>query len=404
MLRRSVAAQRADPFGLGGDIESLDLLAGCASAGAGAAAASSADSDMCTCGGEIHCDITGLRRTCDRCGLVTEGDPADADDDSMRPAPGAARLKLVGVGSGSLQPDLYRSGSGDGAAAQKRQVLEEFHAFRQQYIESGGVALPLDACTIATQMYNEVQRQCVKRSQSKRGIMAACYWRACLKLGLIVPDPVIASCMQLTNSGIAAGLNELRALEADGKLTADPDMDTWRYIRAEITTLFMHIELDGPEFAPAREAVFDIVRTATDKHIGTMSVPRSKVNGAAYSILRRVALSEHTALPADSHRRVAAAVAGGLQAFCGARIRKNTVERFLTELNDFHSHFEPVYERHRLDARPTIELKVAAPKKAKAAKAEAAKAKADDAKAEADAKADGAAAKPRGRGKKKTPD
>ena len=355
-MHRSAAVQKADPFGLDDWSEAAPVDISALFSASMALAETSA-ADTCGCGGDLRCGIGGLRRTCEQCGVVVAGDSTEPDDDAARPAPGAARLKLVGVGSGSLQPDLYRSSSGDGVAAQKRQVLEEFRAYRQQYIEDGGIALPLDACTIATHDYNEVQRQCVKRSQNKRRIMAACYKRACLKLGLVVPNADIARCMKLPNSGIASGMNVLRALEADGKLTVDADASPWKYIHAEITTLCMHIGLGGPEFAPVHDAVFEVVRTAVEKRIGTMSVPRTKVAGAAYSVLRRAALSEHTALSPESHRTAVATVSGGLQAFCGARIRKNTVERFLTELTDFHSHFEPIYTRHNIDARPSVDQK-----------------------------------------------
>jgi len=398
MARRNADEQRADPFGLqdlfagaapdgwlapgGGAFKdafgggnALALAFGAAPAGAAAAGAADFDLDACACGGELRAAIGGVLRTCGACGAVVAGDAPDAPDDDggARPAPGAARLKLVGVGSGCLQPDLYRSGSGDGAAAQKRQVLEEYRAYRQQYIEDGGIPLPLDACELATQYYNDVQRQCVKRSQNKRRIMAACYWRACLELGLVVPNADIARCMKLPNSGIAAGKNVLRALEADGLLAADADADPWKYPRAEISTLMLHIGLGAPEFAPVHAAVFDVVRTAAEKHIGTMSIPRSKVAGAAYAVLRRAALSEQTQLAPETHRAAVATVAGGLQAFCGARIRKNTVERFLAELADFHSHFEPVYASHGLDTRAGVELradpKPRAPKPKAAAKA-----------------------------------
>ncbi|NBQ43787.1 MAG: hypothetical protein EBU23_15310, partial [Mycobacteriaceae bacterium] len=290
-----------------------------------------------------------------------------------------------------VQPDLHSSSPGDGAAVQRQQVLQEYLQYRQLHIENGGAALPRDACELATQYYNKAQQAGVWRSQKKRRIMAACYLRACLDLGIVVPVAEITSCMQLPTSGIAAGKNVLRALEADGLLAPSADSeDPWKFIRAEIATLMLHLGLSAPEFAPVHAAVFDVVRTAAEKHIGTMSIPRSKVAGAAYAVLRRAALSEHTALAPEAHRAAVAAVDGGLLAFCGARIRKNTVERFLAELADFHAHFEPVYASHGLDTRAELRAdpkpraakpaaKPAAARAAKPAAARAAKAAGPDA-------------------------
>ena len=344
-------AAAADPFGLqvpeSATLADIEALFSNSSAFA---------SDCCDgCGGKLSIGIDGLRRVCDGCGLILEGDSTEPeDDDAPRAAPGAARLKLVGVGCSSLQPDLFRSSCGDGAAAQKRHVLEEFHAYRQQFIEDTGIALPLDACAIATADYNEVQQLCVKRSQNKRRIMAACYLRACLKIGFIVPKADIAKCMKLPDSGIASGMNFLRSLEADGKLTVDADAGPWKVVLAELKTLFLHLGLGGAELAPLRDAAFDIVKTATEAHVGINSFPRSKVAGATYAVLRRAVLSAESSLSAEGHRAASEVAAGGLQFFCGTRIRKNTVERFMRDLDEWHSVFEPIFKKHSLDTRPGV--------------------------------------------------
>lgn len=356
------AQLRADPFGLdAGDAGAPPAWAGLDIAAliAGRGVSASPRSEACgVCGGELRCEIDGLRRVCANaeCAHIVEGDSTEPDDDEApRAAAGASRLKLVGVGSGSLQPDLYRSGNGDGAATQKRQITEEFMKCRQQYIERGGRAIAISAISRAVYYYHEVQRECVKRSLNKKRIMAACLYYACIEIGYLPTNAEIADFMQLPNNGIAPGVNFIRALAADGKMSIDVASDRWKPAHAEITTLFAHLDISAEEFAPLRAAVFDVICRAASAKIGTSSFLRSKVAGATYAVLQRAALAAESSLLAPTALRAAVRVAtGGLTTFCGDRIRKNTVQRFLQELDDFHANFESVWATHHLDARDGV--------------------------------------------------
>jgi len=298
-----------------------------------------AEDEACSqCGGQMRRGANDLEYICGDCGLVVEGDTAEPeDDDAPRPAPNTARLRIVGPNSNQLQPDLYRSGAGNTAATQKKQILEEYRIYRQLYIEAGGRAFPLNACELAAEYYNAVQRQCVKRSQNKKAIMAACLWRACVAIGFAPTKSEIAAFMQLPNKGIARGDNFVRSLVADGKMDIEANADP---SRAEIVTLFAHLAYDGDQYAGLREAVYDVVQTAIKNNIGTSSILRSKVAGASYVVLRRC--KDRGLVPRPM----------SLQEFCQNRIRKNTVERFTRQLDAYHSYFEDCYKRAGLDASP----------------------------------------------------
>ena len=297
------------------------------------------DNDLCTqCGAQMCRGMNDLEYICGGCGLVVEGDTAEPEeDDAPRRAPNAARLRVVGPNSNQLQPDLYRSSTGNTAATQKKQIYEEYCAYRSLYIEAGGRALPLDACNLASEFYNEVQRQCVKRSQNKKAIMAACLYQACLEIGFSPSKAEIASFMQLPSKGIARGANFIRSLVADGKMEVDINVDP---CRPEITTLFAHLGLEGEAYAGLRNAVYDVVQIAIANNIGTSSILRSKVAGASYIVLRRCKNRELIPKPM------------GLQEFCQDRIRKNTVERFTRQLDSYHSYFADCYAKAGLDASP----------------------------------------------------
>ena len=308
--------------------------------GHGALAPETASDDCAQCGAQMCRGTNDLEYVCGGCGLVVEGDTAEPDDDDApRATPNTARLRIVGPKSNQLQPDLYRSSAGNTAAVQRKQIYEEYCMYRARYIEAGGQAFPLNACKLASDFYNEVQRQCVKRSQNKKAIMAACFYHACLEIGFSPTKPEVAAFMQLPSKGIARGANFVRALVADGKMDVDINADP---CRPEITTLFAHLGLEGDAYAGLHAAVFDVVQTADMNHIGTSSILRSKVAGATFVVLRRCMDRELVPKPM------------GLQEFCQkCSIRKNTVERFTHELEEYHhSYFAQCYAKARLDTTP----------------------------------------------------
>ena len=302
-------------------------------------AAAPPDAEVCAqCGERMHRGANDLEYVCDGCGLIVEGDTTGLEEDEAgRPAPNTGRLRIVGPNSNQLQPDLYRSGTGNTIAAQKKQIFEEYKVYRAMYIENGGRAFPLNACEQATEYYNEVQRQFVKRSQNKKAIMACCLWRACLQIGFAPSKAEIADFMQLPSKGIARGENFVRKLIADGKMDIEANADP---CRPEIVTLFAHLSFESDAYNGLRDAVHDVVQTAIKNNIGTNSILRSKVAGAAFVVLRRCQNRSLIAKPMS------------LQEFCQNRIRKNTVERFTRQLDAFHSFFEGCYARAGLDASP----------------------------------------------------
>jgi len=295
--------------------------------------------DSCgECGGILRRGADNISYVCDECGLLIEGDSADQEDDEgTRQASNAARLRLVGPNSNQLQPDLYRSGTGNTAATQKKLLFDEYKVYRQMHIEAGGRAFPLDACELASDYYNEVQRVCVKRSQNKKAIMASCFNQACLVKGYAPLKSEVAMFLQLPSKGIARGENFIRKLVADGDMDINVNVDQ---CRPEITSLFALLGLEGKEYSTLRDAVYEVVQIAIDGLIGTNSYLRSKVAGATYVVLCRC--KDRDLIPK----------APTLVDFCEGRIRKNTVERFTRDLIGYHSYFEECYEKFGLDTTP----------------------------------------------------
>jgi hypothetical protein len=246
-------------------------------------------------------------------------------------------LRIVGPGSKQLQPDLYRSGAGDTAATQKRLIFDEYKLYRQLYMDAGGRALPLDACQQAAEYYNSMQRLCVKRSQSKKTAMAACFWYACLRIGFSPAKTEIADFLQLKTRGIARGTNLIRSFVADGKMDIEVDADP---CASEIKTLFIRIDKGDPSYEQLRETVHKLVQIAVENNICSNSVLRSKVAGITYVVLCRC---KDRAL--ISHPPV-------LAKFCQGHIRKNTIDCVIRDLESFHSYFKDAYALAGLDSSP----------------------------------------------------
>ena len=350
-------------------IESIYAIFENSGAGADAAADGTADgaangADTCaSCGGSLCCDVDGLRRTCDACGHVVDGDSTDSVDDAMRPAPGAARLRCVGAGSSSLMPNLFRSGSSDTTETQRRLIKEEYSKYGIAYQSETLKTIPADICLLATNYYNEVQKVCVRRAENKKRIMAACLYYACLKEGYSPSKADIASYMQV-EGGIAGGLNFIRDKVADGLVSINIAAEC-QPLSAKINTIFANIftNADGTPSAtiedqlPLRAAVLDVVEFADRFHIGTSSHLHSKVASATFEVLRRAALAESSGadLSAGAHAAASRVMrTQSLDSFCSTLsafgARETTLKRFLIELAAYHSKFAPIYKKHGINS------------------------------------------------------
>jgi transcription initiation factor TFIIIB Brf1 subunit/transcription initiation factor TFIIB len=275
---------------------------------------------------------------CEECRYVQEADGmggADGEDDGPKKAMYQSRLRVVGPRASAYQPDLDRSSnSSDNAAAQIRQIFEEFLSYRIAFIATGGRAYPEEAFQRAAEMYNDVQKHHVKRSQNKLTIMAACLWFACVELEFVPPKSEVARLMQLQRGGIARGENSIRAMAAVNQTSIEVNRDT---CKQEINTTFLNLKEVGERLGHLMPAVEAVVRHAIKKKIGTSSLLRSKVVATTFIVFQR-------------HARVSGTKCISQQELCQlCQIRKNTIDNFTLALTEYHSQFEALYLLHGLD-------------------------------------------------------
>lgn len=293
--------------------------------------------DVCAgCGGQLHKIISGLEYICESCGYVLEGDTSIVTSDDTPATQTCGRIRIVGANSGYLQSGLYRDCGGITAEMQKKQLYEELMNYQAEYTQKDhGRSIPYNICKRTAELYNKVQQSHVKRSQNKRSIMAALLRQACLESEISIQIPEIAKFMKLPSLGISRGQNFIHTMVSAGEMDVDIHIDPRK---AEANSMMAYLELDGEKYLPIKEATLQIVDVAVKLNIGTSSNMRSKVAGALFEVLNRSKLIKQKIT---------------IQEFCKScsGIRKNTVERFTTELKKYHSKFISVYEENQLDSR-----------------------------------------------------
>jgi hypothetical protein len=317
-------ADLGDPYGLLGDAGALsDMLA--LARRLPAASSQSASASCGACAAPVSCGVDG-RRVCRSCGLV--GEP----EEEVLPTPvPLGRLRVVGIDSGMLQPDLYRSACDDPVRAQQRHTLDEYARYCEHYLEKGGRSFPHDARAIAAGLYSEVQANGVRRSENKKSIMASCLYYACNKVGIAPTKKEFAKALELKRGGIARGNNHILDLVAQGKMSIDVNQDT---LCSAITSVFALMQMEGSAYAGLRSAVLDIVDTMVENNIAINSIQRSKVAAATFTVLARCLDAGLVPLAPD------------LKKFCAdCNIRATTVSAILKKIDEYRRFFVPCYAR-----------------------------------------------------------
>lgn len=285
------------------------------------------------CGDILQRSINNISSTCVKCGIITEY-TEELNTTEMT----NNKLRIVGMNNNHFQPDLYRSDNGNISQLQKKQIFSEYKDYRQRFIDAGGRPFPLNACELATDFYNKIQQKCVKRSQNKKAIMAACLWQACLRIEFAPSKIEISRFMQLPHKGIARGNNFIRALVSDNQLDINPNTNP---IYPEIKTLFLQLDYNDEKYKVLHDIIYNIIEIATKNSIGINSLPRSKVIGTTYIVLKRCKDTSLVACPPTDTKE-----------FCKNKIRKNTIDRFINEINSYHSYFMLYYESVGLSSEP----------------------------------------------------
>ena len=316
--------------------------------------------DLCrrACGGRLSRGAGGGSLACEGCGLVE--DAGGSEDDEPAHAPRALpRLRLVGVNSAQLQPDLYRSGAGNSSSDLQAGVVQELQRLCADIQEPVRIGIFHRAAAL----YSAIQAVEVRRAKCRRNILAACLNLASLQAGVAPDRQSIRKAFELDAGGLSSGESELRSFRADGVFPEEVDVDS---CVPKINTLFARLGL-GAGYEGLRAAVADVVRTAVEGNVGTHSVLQSKVDAATFVVLRRCldprlvarppTFAEFCRLPAKKRAAGPLGLEEARPRSGGAQTRPNTIEAFVGVLADYHeSFFAPCFARAGLSTAPWAEL------------------------------------------------
>jgi transcription initiation factor TFIIIB Brf1 subunit/transcription initiation factor TFIIB len=162
---------------------------------------------------------------CDGCGKVdpivggdvdiAERGGAEGVNDYNTSSNSAAPVRISGPGSYRYQRKLLSSTS-NYKKQQKRNTVDQITNIVYQY---DGAKPPPNVIKQAADLYYLVQQHCIKRGDVRKGTMAACVYRMCIKNGITRKPKEVADIFNIPQNELSNGEKILDKLFANGSLT-----------------------------------------------------------------------------------------------------------------------------------------------------------------------------------------
>nr|BBO54009.1 C315R homolog protein [Abalone asfa-like virus]BCY04557.1 hypothetical protein [Abalone asfa-like virus] len=297
-----------------------------------------------------HCQIPMSPQTdcyiCSNCRLISDVIISETlkERGSFEPL----RFRIVGANSSYYQRDLDRAINIEYSEIQKKQIIRELSTYNQIYKEKNGKNLSKTILIETANEYNKIQKICVnKRNQTKQSILAAILLNVCFNNQLGKSEKEISEFMHLSKKGIAKGQDFLKSLHEDNKI--ELDFNAVGKIKAytlttllelglitesefcEFDNIYPYLFVKGRKVIDFINLIDEIVQQAEKLKIGIKSEKRSKVIATIFIILSR--LDTNIKLSEITDR---------------CQIRKNTIQRFILVLEQYHSQFKNIFRKYGL--------------------------------------------------------
>jgi len=258
-------------------------------------------SNIChMCGiGCLNKQTSGDKLVCNHCGLM-DGYDKDENDDKLQAsssclASGSTRIRIVGVNSKLSQASLYKNSAMPTCKMLAwENTLSDFQKLISIYNEKcvrEEDKMPIEACRLASDMYREIQEQCVKRSENKRSIMAACYYMSCLQHGWAISKSSLTAVMNL-QSGPAKGTNFVNELRGRGFIDSCPkNID---YNNACLTLVFKCMKIDDEPYCnDLYQKTVYMLNVLDANKVAYTSQQKTKACGMTYNVIKRYFYNKH---------------------------------------------------------------------------------------------------------------
>lgn len=337
-------ATPADPFGLLGGL----ALPPPARLDRPAAADTPPPWEACAeCGGAMGASPAAAGDfVCLDCGAEAEGPDGQgpADTPARTPVRAAPRYRVVGAESGYYQRGLDSGSVTDPRASAHSQLFRELQKWNRQHENQGGRPFAEVDLQAVADHFMRIREHEVRRSEQKRCIISGLLWYVCAESGFARKGDECARFAQLRVDGIARGKAQVRRFAEDRVISIKINPS---YLCSIINMIFVQLGMGNDDFGlprglrlPGRvrepalllEAAVAVVERAEQKNVGVQSVQRSKAVGASLEVLRRAGALE----PGGG-----LISAGYVAERC--RVRKNTIMRFVNELERHGQLLREVY-------------------------------------------------------------
>lgn len=220
---------------------------------------------------------------------------------------------------------------------QKQQIIDEYRQYWMEYPDKH--IIPDHILNYAAHNFVESQEikknakeSYVKRADHKKNIMGVFLKEACFnKGGILLSYGEISTFMQLDNKSFARGEKYVHQFKEE----EDED----QIIKGNINAIFLRLGYTDEGYSVLKSVIHELVNICIEKNIGFDSALSSKVAGVTFvvinrcpdeSMVKKCKISDYSAL---------------------VKIRQNTINKIITALSDYHSHFKPTYKKYKLNKK-----------------------------------------------------
>jgi len=264
-------------------------------------------------------------------------------------------LVVVGPGAGPYQRALDSASTSNPTDAHRASLLRELCTYNTAHVNKAGMDFPEDLLRATVFLYDEVRRKSVCRATEKLSILAALLWRACIEAGVDRSEAEIARFFQLEHAGLSRG----RCGLARRDLPAEPpagqiadaalatalqalgfETDTRRAPGSARPVRFPASGGGAAALARTRAAALALMERGQELNVGRTFHIKTQIVASLFVVLCRL---DRPAVWAEWDGRLGWVASE-------AKIRKNTLQQYVSMLDAYHSKFVPVYKKFGLDA------------------------------------------------------
>jgi hypothetical protein len=284
------------------------------------------------CGVQLNDNSVGTKSLCGTCDI--------SGTDTVYTGPQQQQnsyLTFTGKNTNLLKTSTNKTENVTTFAQQKQQIIDEYRQLWSVYPDKHIIPDHLlnhaaHAFVESQEIKKNANESHVKRADHKKNIMGIFLRQACLNHGkILLSYGEVATFMQLDSKSFARGKKYVQQFKED----ENED----EIIEAQINSVFARLGYIGVNYQSLKSIIHEQVIICVEKNIGFDSTLPSIVVGVAFVIINRC--PDESMVKKCNLSKFAAEI----------KIRQNTIGKIITAINDYHSHFKPIYKKYKLNSK-----------------------------------------------------